>query len=70
MVVQFCDEFDKKHGKNWHCFVVAQEAMVGRDFGWKVEPSGKNYIDFVVDEMRICLFKTIPSTAESAEELK
>ena len=65
--MQFCDEFDKKHGKNWHCFVVAQE---GRDFGWKVEPSGKNYIDFVVDEMRICLFKTIPSTAESAEELE
>ena len=70
MAVEIRDEFDKKHGQNWHCFVIAQKLAVGRDAGWAVEPSGKNYIDFVVDEMRVCLYKTIPSIAESAEELK
>ena len=66
---QMCVEFNKKYGRDWHCFVIREKEFDDDDFDWYVEEARDNYIDFTVDGHRICLFKTINSW-KIAGELK
>ena len=66
---QMCVEFNKKYGRDWHCFIIREKEFDDDDFDWYVEEARDNYIDFTVDGHRICLFKTINSW-KIAGELK
>lgn len=73
VAARICGEFDKKYGLKWHCFVIAKEHNDPddeRDFGWSVEKTTNNYIDFLVDSKddegkRILLFKPTLSASEN-----
>ena len=57
---QICVEFNKKYGRDWHCFVFTEPYDEGYDYDWYIQEEGDNYIDFSIDGYRICLFKTVP----------